>query len=167
MFRSGNYVEGNLDVSRAFMKEMDGAAGEDLAELQVSAHRNLVTPCGLKQIEQTVEALRASLTEARSADDRATVARIQRDLRYWVTRLSTAEVVTAPVATSAVRFGATVTIEFADGTRAAYQVVGEDEADPASGKISYVSPIARSLIGKSAGAIVSLTQGEATIVEIT
>jgi transcription elongation GreA/GreB family factor len=149
------------------MKEMDGTAGQDLAELQVSTHRNLVTPCGLKQIEQTVESLRASLSEARTDEDRAAIARIQRDLRYWTARLSTAEVVTAPVASNAVRFGARVTLELTDGERIEYQIVGEDEADPASGKISYVSPIARSFIGNTVGAVVHLAQGEATIVEIT
>jgi len=49
-------------------------------------------------------------------------------------------------------FGATVTLEDQDkGTQVTYQIVGEDEADIKEGKISIASPIARSLIGKSAG----------------
>lgn len=69
-------------MSRAFVKESDGADGEELAELQVSAHRNLVTAAGLGLIEQNVERLRIEQSAARAADDRAAVKRIQRDLRY-------------------------------------------------------------------------------------
>lgn len=49
-------------------------------------------------------------------------------------------------------FGATVKVEDMDsGDVATYQIVGDDEADIKSGKISVSSPIARALIGKSAG----------------
>ncbi len=51
-------------------------------------------------------------------------------------------------------FGATVELEDVDkGTKVTYQIVGEDEADIKQGKISIASPIARSMIGKSAGDI--------------
>lgn len=51
-------------------------------------------------------------------------------------------------------FGATVELEDVEkGTKVTYQIVGEDEADIKQGKISIASPIARSLIGKSAGDI--------------
>ena len=51
-------------------------------------------------------------------------------------------------------FGSTVVLEDVDaGERVTYQIVGEDEADIRQGKISIVSPIARSLIGKHAGEI--------------
>ena len=83
-------------MSRAFVKETDGAEGQELPELQVSPHRNLVTPAGRSQIEATVERLQAALSAARAAEDRAGVARIQRDLRYWSGRQRTAEVVAAP-----------------------------------------------------------------------
>jgi transcription elongation GreA/GreB family factor len=152
-------------MSRAFVKELDGADGQELPELQVSPHRNLVTPAGLGQIESTVEGLQAALSDARATEDRAEIARIQRDLRYWSERLHTAEVVTAP-ASGIVRFGSTVALEKQDGARVAYQIVGEDEADPAKGKISYVSPIARLLIGGTVGDEVAMPDGGATILEI-
>jgi transcription elongation GreA/GreB family factor len=75
-------------------------------------------------------------------------------------------VVPPPAEGEVARFGATVLLEHADGTRLQYQIVGEDEADPAAGKISYVSPFARLLIGASAGDVVALGSGEAGIVEI-
>ena len=65
-----------------------------------------------------------------------------------------------------VRFGSTVTLEKSGGQVVSYQVVGEDEADPAKGKISYVSPIARQLIGSSVGDIATLADGDAEIVKI-
>ena len=149
-------------MSRAFIKESDSADGQELPELQVSPHRNLVTPAGRVQIEANVERLQSELSAARAAADRALVARIQRDLRYWTERMRTAEVVDAP-ASGKVRFGSTVTLEKADGSRVEYQIVGEDEADPARGSISYVAPIARLLIGAGEGDAVSLPDGEATV----
>lgn len=153
-------------MSRAFVKESDGADGEELPELRISPHRNLVTPTGLRQIEATVERLQAALSAARAVEDRAGVARIQRDLRYWSARQRTAEVVASPVSTGKVRFGSSVALQRRDGEGIRYQIVGEDEADPASGKISYVSPIARLLIGAAVGDVVTLADSEAEILEI-
>ncbi len=160
-------------MSRAFIKEGDGSEDEELAELQVSPHRNLVTPDGLRQIEHTVEQLRASLSEARAtlsearaSEDRADVKRLQRDMRYWTERLRTAEVVPPAGATARVRFGSVVTLEMQDGARLEYRIVGEDESDPADGRISYVSPIAQRLIGQAAGDEIELSGGAATVLEI-
>lgn len=153
-------------MSRAFTKESDGEDAEELPELQVSPFRNLVTPAGLHQIEATVERLQTALSDARTAEDRGAIARVQRDLRYWTERLRTAEVVAAPAAMGTVRFGSTVVLEKQDGERVEYQIVGEDEADPAQGRISYVSPIARLLIGASVGDVIAPADGEAEILEI-
>ena len=149
-------------MSRAFVKESDGADGQELPELQVSPHRNLVTAAGRLLIEANVERLQAELSAARAAEDRAAIARMQRDLRYWNERSRTAEVV-APAGAEVVRFGSTVTLEKADGSRVEYQIVGEDEADPARGKISYVAPIAKRLIGAGMGDAIALPDGEAAV----
>jgi transcription elongation GreA/GreB family factor len=153
-------------MSRAFVKESDGAEGQDLPELLVSPHRNLVTPSGLRHIEATVERLQAALSAARSAEDRAGVARIQRDLRYWSARQRTAEVVAPSGASLTVRFGSTVELQQQDGERVRYKIVGEDEADPAHGRISYVAPIARLLIGSAVSDIVKFADGAAEILRI-
>lgn len=153
-------------MSRAFVRESDGADGEELPELQVSPHRNLVTPEGLAQIEGHVERLQSGLTAARAAQDRAAVLRIQRDLRYWKARRATASVVPPAKPTGKVRFGSTVELVTPGGAPIAYRIVGEDEADPGGGRISYVSPLARALIGKSAGDAVRLPDGEATITAV-
>ena len=153
-------------MSRAFVKEGDGADGEPPAELQVSPHRNLVTAEGLAQIEAHVERLRGELSAARSAEDRAAIPRIQRDLRYWSERQRTAEHVPPAASGAKVRFGSTVALEKPDGSRIAYRIVGEDEADPAQGRISYVSPLARRLIGAAQHDEIELPEGSAVIVEI-
>ena len=154
-------------MSRAFVKETDGAEGQELPELRVSPHRNLVTPNGLRQIEAQVERLQAALSAARVAQDRAEIARVRRDLRYWSERLRTAEAVTWAPAPGVVRFGSTVTLLKPDGSRVNYQIVGEDEADPAAGRISYVSPIARLLQGAGVGDEIALADGAAGVLEIT
>ena len=153
-------------MSRAFVKEGDGAEGEPLAELHVSPHRNLVTAEGLAQIQANVERLRAELSAARATEDRAAILRIQRDLRYWNERQRTAEPVPAPAPGGPARFGSSVILESADGSRYTYRIVGEDEADPAQGRISYVSPVASRLIGGSVDDEVELPDGDGVIVEI-
>ncbi|MBF9233531.1 transcription elongation factor GreA [Microvirga alba] len=154
-------------MSRAFVREAEGGeAYEDLPDRPISPHANLVTPEGLTRIDEDVEALRQRLAEAQKTADRAEIARVSRDLRYWSHRKSTAEVVPPPMDTSHVRFGSRVTFERDDGRRQTYRIVGEDEAEPARGSISYVSPLAQALMGKEVGDTVRIAQGEAEIIEI-
>jgi transcription elongation GreA/GreB family factor len=152
-------------VSRAFVKESEGQ--EELPELRVSEHRNLVTPTGLARIEANIERLQAVLSGARTEEDKAAVARAQRDLRYWTVRQASAEVVPLPGAVEVVRFGSRVVLEDRSGQQICYQIVGEDESDPTAGRISYVSPIARRLIGAAVGDAVEMADGEAEILEIS
>ena len=73
--------------------------------------------------------------------------------------LRDATVIEAPVGEAAarVRVGSTVTVEEDDGTSATFAIVGSTEADPASGRISNVSPVGRALMGQSAGDLVVVT----------
>ena len=63
-------------------------------------------------------------------------------------------------------FGSTVTIVRNDGRRQTFRIVGEDEADPARGTLSHVSPLARALFDKQVGDTIEVAQKEAEIVEI-
>ncbi len=75
-------------------------------------------------------------------------------------KLSTAEIIdpTAMASSGKVIFGATVDLENQDdGKTISYQIVGEDEADIKAARISITSPIARALVGKSAGDVVDVT----------
>jgi transcription elongation GreA/GreB family factor len=154
-------------MSRAFTKEPDeGEALEDLPDRPVSEHPNLVTAGGLAQIEDALARAQEALRRAQAAHDRAGIAHAGRDLRYWTARRSTAQLMPAPGGTKKVQFGSTVTIARDDGRRQTWRIVGEDEAEPAKGTLSYASPVARALMGKSVGDVVQAGSGEAEIVEI-
>lgn len=154
-------------MSRAFVKEADGEqAFEELPERLVSGNPNLVTADGLRQIEGEMARLQQAYAEAQAAGDRAALSAAGRDLRYWTARHATAELVPDPVDADEVRFGARVTVARDGGRRQTYRIVGEDEADPAKGTLSYVSPLARALMGKSVGDTVRLGPGTVEILDI-
>jgi transcription elongation GreA/GreB family factor len=87
-------------------------------------------------------------------------------MRYFADRLGTAQVIPPPAGADAVAFGHRVTFKRDDGRRQAFRIVGEDEADPKNGSISYVSPVARALIGKTARDVVLLGDHEIEILSI-
>lgn len=154
-------------MSRAFVKEQDGSeVDDDLPEFVVSPHRNFVTRAGLARIEDELRRLREALTAARAANDRAAVARHSRDLRYWTQRRGSAEVVPPPVDHDVVRFGSSIVLQPDTREAVTYTIVGEDEAAPAEGRISYVSPLARSLLGQRVGDTVEFGGAEVTILRI-
>lgn len=154
-------------MSRAFTKDRDdGELFEELPDRPISPHPNLVTSGGLVLIEAGVTRLQEEQAAARAAGDRTVLARIARELRYWTRRRASAQVVPAPLDRGHVQFGSTVTILRVDGRRQRFRIVGEDEADPARGTLSYVSPLARTLIGKELGEVVVAGNSEAEIVEI-
>jgi transcription elongation GreA/GreB family factor len=153
-------------MSRAFVKEQDVDHLEDLPERPVSEHPNDVTEAGLAQIERAVTAASEAYASAQASADRAALATAGRDLRYWTARRATARVVPAPTDHSEVRFGTSVTIVRDDGREQTFRIVGADEADPARGSISHVSPLARAMFGKRVGDVVQAGSGEAEIIRI-
>ncbi len=78
---------------------------------------------------------------------------IDRRMGFLESQLQAAEVIDPEKRpqTDTVYFGATVTIAREDDSREVYKIVGREESDPEKGKISYVSPIAKAIIGKKAG----------------
>ncbi len=154
-------------MSKAFTKEPEtGDVYDDLPDRPVSPH-NLVTPKGLEMIEVELARLHLEHTAAQEANDRARLAKTNRDLRYWTSRRATAQVMEPPKDAKEVHFGSTVTILREDGRRQTYRIVGEDEADPSAGTLSYVSPVAQALMGKQAGDVVEAGAAEAEIAEIS
>jgi len=153
-------------MSRAFVKEQDVDYVE-LPERPVSEHPNDVTEAGLAQIENALAKASEAYAIAQAAADRAALAAAGRELRYWTARRASARIVPAPADTSEVWFGAAVTIRRDDGREQTFRIVGEDEADPAKGSISHVSPLAKSMFGKRVGDVVSAGSGEAEIKAIS
>lgn len=155
----------------AFTREEDyEAQAADLPDRPISPHPNLVTATGLTAIEAELAAARAAYAAAQAqggvAEDRTAMARATRDLRYWSARRASAQLLEPEPEGGAVQFGRTVEIEREDGRRQAFRIVGEDEADPAAGSVSYVSPLARAVMGKAVGDVVTINGAEAEIVGV-
>ncbi len=142
-------------MSRAFVKEPDSGSPEDeIPERRVSEHPNYVTPAGLAQLEDEIGRLRAEQqsvgADPQDADAGERLAYIDRELRYFTGRLESA-ILVADRSTDEVAFGAQVRVRGSDGSDRRFAIVGEDEADLASGKVSYVSPLAQALLSAHVG----------------
>ncbi len=157
-------------MSVAFTKEGDAeATAADLPDRPISPHPNLVTAEGLAALDAAYENARAAYAAAQArgdvASDRTAMARATRDLRYYAARRANAQVV-EPAGGQTVAFGRTVSLDRQDGRRQRFRIVGEDEADPANGSVSYVSPLARALMGKGVGDAATVAGGEVEIVDV-
>ena len=158
-------------MSVAFTKEEDSeSVAANLPDRPVSAHPNLVTPGGLAAIEAALAEARAAYAAAQAEGgvgaDRTAMARATRDLRYWSARRASAQRVEPSAEAGKVAFGGAVTFEREDGRRQTFRIVGEDEADPANGAVSYVSPLAQALLGKEVGDTAMVAGSEVEVVAI-
>lgn len=155
----------------AFTREEDyEAQAADLPDRPISPHPNLVTAAGLAAIETELAAARAAYAAAQVqggvSSDRTAMARATRDLRYWSARRANAQLTEPAGPPATAQFGRVVEIEREDGRRQAFRIVGEDEADPPGGSISYVSPLARVLLGRSVGDVVTVNGAEVELIAV-
>lgn len=142
-------------MNRAFVKESDTPAGSELPERPISPHTNYVTPSGLAHLRTLLADAQARkrMLEAKGDDMevRAELQALKRDLRWLENRTGSARLVDpAGQPHDRVAFGATVDVADDEGERT-YRIVGEDEADAEQGWVSYVSPLARALLGARVG----------------
>ena len=163
-------------MSKAFVKEEGDAPDADAAlEPKLpSTGKNYITPAGYARLEaelrKLVEVERPEVVKtvawAASLGDRSENAdyiygkrrlrEIDRRVRFLIKRLESAEVVRSSGRdTDQVFFGATVRIRGRDGLKE-LTIVGVDEVDPAHGRVSWVSPIAKALIKAREGDVVTL-----------
>ncbi len=154
-------------MSKAFTKESDDDGVLDLSEREISSFPNLVTAQGLVQIDAEIARHSVAHAGALAADDREAAARAARELRYWTARRNSAQVQPAPAGSDEVQFGSAVNIVREDGRRLSFRIVGEDEADPAQGLLSWVSPLGRAMMGKGVGEEIEAGATEATITAIS
>ena len=160
-------------MSVAFTKEESAETASEtlLPDRPISQHPNLVTEAGLKALELALQQAREAFDAAQTIEDinerRRQAATPLRDVRYLSERVRTAQLVPSPASTDTVAFGSTVTFSREDGRVQKYRIVGEDEADPKAGSISFVSPVARSLMGKRVGDVVESAGHELEITAIT
>ena len=155
----------------AFTREEDyESRAANLPDRPVSTHPNLVTATGLIAIQGELASARAAYSAAQVeggiSADRTAMARATRDLRYWSARRGNAQLTEPDGPPEQVQFGRVVEFEREDGRKQTFRIVGEDEADPAKGSVSYVSPLARSLLGKSVGDVATMNGAEVEIIAV-
>jgi len=159
-------------MSKAFINEDSQADLDDeLPEPSVPAgQKNYMTPKGFARLQDELQDLlykkRPELTAvvswAAGNGDRSEngdyiygkkrLREMDKRIRFLTKRLESAEVVDpVQVKSDQVFFGATVTVKDEDGELKTYSIVGVEEADPAKGKISWISPLTTALLKKRAG----------------
>ena len=164
-------------MSKAFTREGDAPEEEIEIEPRVpQGPKNYITHAGYARLRSELKALdeveRPELVKtvawAASNGDRSENAdylygkkrlrEIERRIRFLIKRLEIAEVV-GPRDQDRDRafFGATVTYRDAAGAERTVSIVGTDEVDPARGRVSWVSPIARALLKAREGDAVTLS----------
>lgn len=135
-------------MSVAFRREGDEEHLEPKFEIPIPPGPNLVTPRGLALIRARIAEISERLA---GLSDEAEIKSAKRDLRYWQTREVTAQLVPAANGetveiSSRVKFGL-------NGKVRELSIVGDDEAVPAQGLISFSAPLARALLGAKVGDI--------------
>jgi len=143
-------------MSRAFVKENDlEHAGIDIPERPVSQLPNYVTPNGHKQLKETIHLIETEIKSIKELEDspenKQIKMKLERDLRYYLKRFETAILIDTHEQNNKVLFGAHVILIDENDETYKFQIVGEDEADIKQNKLSYVSPLAKELIGSSIG----------------
>ena len=160
-------------MSVAFTKEESAETASEtlLPNRPISSNPNLVTETGLKALKlQLLQARQAYETAQKTEDvnERRRLSAIPlRDARYFTERLRTAQLVADPTSKDVVAFGSTVTFSRADGRVQKYRIVGEDEADPKAGSVSFASPAAKSLLGRAIGDVVGSGNQQLEIIAIS
>lgn len=147
-------------MSVAFRREGDDDHKEPRFELPIPPGPNWVTPRGLALIAAKVTELEAL---PRGVDTPTEPDPVQRELRYWRTRMATAELAPGPPPR---RVGIGSIVRFTlNGQPRAITIVGDDEADPAAGLLSFHAPLSRALIEGEVGDVIDFG-GKAGAIEI-
>jgi transcription elongation GreA/GreB family factor len=147
-------------MSVAFRRDSDEEHKEPKFEIPLPAGANLVTARGLALIETKVAELEGAIV-AESEEERREV--LRRELRYWNTRRTTAEIAPPPE-DEVVGIGSRVRIRLA-GKERLIDVVGHDEADPHADRLAFSAPLANALLGAEAGERVDFN-GRSEAIEI-
>lgn len=155
-------------MSRAFVREGDSDGAGELPELPLSEHPNYVTPHGLTLLRERLDQTRRRLAAIDPGTKGASreIGHVEREQRWLQARVMTAISPAVPATEDRVGFGATIDLFEGDGRVHRYRIVGEDEADPAHGSVSHVSPLARALMGKHVGDTALLAGAEVEIVAV-
>jgi transcription elongation GreA/GreB family factor len=140
-------------MSVAFRRESDEEHLEPKFEIPIPVGPNLVTANGRALIAAQVDRFERMVAEAgpvvEKTDAAEALAKVKRDLRYWRTRLATAQF-SPPPPEGRVGFGSRVRLSL-NGVERTIDIVGGDEADPAAGRLAFTAPLARAVMGLGEG----------------
>lgn len=148
-------------MSRAFVKEPDGDQAEtDLPERPQSPHPNYITLKGLEQLKLHLNELRQQYSVLKNNDDNLSakidIKPVKAEIGYLEKRVDCAIPVNIQEQNfEDIRFGACINLTDTDDNHYQFTIVGEDEVDVSHNLISWVSPLARALIGKQSGDLVT------------
>jgi transcription elongation GreA/GreB family factor len=149
-------------MSVAFRRDSDEEHLEPKFELPIPPGPNLVTRRGLSLIEARVSELETRLANPLLEEERKAV---MRDARYWRARQASAQLAPAPSG-ERVAIGTLVTYQ-RDSQSLTIEIVGHDEGDPATARISFTAPLVRAMLGAEVGDEVDLPEGHTlTIIAI-
>lgn len=162
-------------MSKAFVRESEDEIESDAEIEEPPPPRNYISSAGFARLKAELRALveveRPEVVKtvawAASNGDRSEngdylygkkrLREIDRRVRYLIKRLENAEIVDAAGReTDQVFFGATVTVSSAANGKRSVTIVGVDEVDPANGRVSWISPIAKALLKAREGDTVTL-----------
>ena len=147
-------------MSVAFRREGDDEHLEPKFELPIPPGPNRVTARGLALIAARLADLEALIP---TLTDETALKSARRDHRYWSTRQSSAQLMSRPDG-SKVAFGCTVSLRM-NGAERTITLVGDDEADPPAGLLSFTAPLARAIIDAEVGETVDFA-GKPDAIEI-
>lgn len=145
-------------MNKAFVKESgDDDAPVPMPEMPVGV-KNYITSSGHRRLEDELQKLVAARLEQADAEHDGEARQRDQHIQYLQSRLDSAEIVDPAlhVGSDSVFFGATVTYQHADGEQHTVTIVGLDELDPAHGLISWLSPVAQTLLNTEVGDVVIL-----------
>jgi transcription elongation GreA/GreB family factor len=134
-------------MSVAFRRDSDEEHREPRFERPIPPGPNLVSTRGLALIGARIAALEADLAHSEGEDR---IAELRRDLRYWRARQASARP-TPPSTGEEAGFGSRLRYRDDRGVTVTIDIVGQDEADPAAGRIAFSAPLARALMGAGVG----------------
>lgn len=153
-------------MSKAFLRESDFDPDPVVAapvSTLPAGTPNYMTAPGLDRLRQelrrlkTIERPALALQSAVDAEAKARLLALDQRIRALQQSSLTAEVVAMPAGkTEVVRFGTTVTLRDASGIATEYRLVGVDEAEPGTGAISWLSPLAQALMNRRLGESVEI-----------
>ena len=125
-----------------------------------------MTQEGFAAIDASLSRFEAAHRAALDKGDIQAAAAALREVRYWGSRRASAEVITPSSDKTRASFGMTVTVRRSDGREQTFRIVGEDEADPRRGTVSFVCPLAQAILNCASGETVEVAGEEVVIQDV-